>query len=213
MAEHREETAENAGQAPPAPLAVYLNEMAERVAEAVPGTRTALDLSADLHAMGARILLEARRAVPGVPAIAIDHVRTEAAARIFEAANILEAAPGTDTHDVAANLRAIAERVTEAAPPPRPGLFGDITFHRGDVVSSGGGTFETKRDESFGIFRAMTGFRRRVTPTPQQEPSEGDVAAMQDIDRIIARLDAGIAEERKEMGALLARLRAPPVIA
>ena len=36
---------------------------------------------------------------------------------------------------------------------------------------------------------------------------------MQDIDRIIARLDAGIAEERKEMGALLARLRAPPVIA
>ena len=34
-----------------------------------------------------------------------------------------------------------------------------------------------------------------------------EASALHEIDQIIVRLDAGIAEERKEMGALLARLR------
>jgi hypothetical protein len=47
---------------------------------------------------------------------------------------------------------------------------------------------------------------------PRHEP-ENDAVAIEEIDRILARLDVGIAEERKQMDELLARLRTTRIAA
>jgi hypothetical protein len=58
---------------------------------------------------------------------------------------------------------------------------------------------------------AKGGRTHRATATISGEGKvsvEAEVTAAQEIDRIIERLDVGIAEEKKAMDALLSRLRA-----
>jgi hypothetical protein len=63
--------------------------------------------------------------------------------------------------------------------------------------------------------RAGPFMARKTVSRPRPKPiGEGTMTvALREIDRIIARLDAGIAEERKEMGALLSRLRTTRIFA
>ena len=49
--------------------------------------------------------------------------------------------------------------------------------------------------------------------TRERDPQELDGPAAQEIEQIIARLDTGIAEERKAMDALLSRLRTTRIAA
>jgi hypothetical protein len=58
--------------------------------------------------------------------------------------------------------------------------------------------------------RQKVGRKHRATATLSGEgkvSAEAEVIAAQEIDRIIERLDIGIAEEKKAMDALLSRLR------
>jgi hypothetical protein len=48
---------------------------------------------------------------------------------------------------------------------------------------------------------------------PLHEPPQSDAAAIADIDRILARLDAEIPEAQKRMDELLARLRTSRIAA
>ena len=54
--------------------------------------------------------------------------------------------------------------------------------------------------------------RRKKPDAAEHEPADKETA-IQEIDRILARLDVGIAEERKQMDELLARLRTTRIAA
>jgi len=69
-------------------------------------------------------------------------------------------------------------------------------------------TAEAKGDN--GMVNKVQKTRRKPQRKPQR--SDDDLAA-QEIDRILARLDVGIAEERKQMDELLARLRTTRIAA